>query len=130
MLLPLDPAQREFLVRMQFDAQRSSYHQEFPASEHSLVMVGGQPAGRLWVDESGEEIRIIDIVLAPEFQGRGIGRALLHQVLAKADGAAKPVRLFVDRANPRAFELYRSLGFEVCGEVQFYLEMRRASAIE
>ncbi len=124
-LLPLEPAQRDELVRMQFDAQRTSYRQQYPQSQHFLILVEDEPAGRLWVDESGEEMRVIDIVLAPTYQGRGIGKQLLERVIAKADGAGKALRLFVDRMNARALELYRRYGFEVCGEYGFYLEMRR-----
>lgn len=125
-LLPLEPAIRDALIRMQFEAQRTSYLQQYPASEHFIILVEEQPAGRLWVNEGAEEINVIDIVLTPSYQGRGIGTELLQQVIAKADAAGKAVRLFVDRTNERAFELYRGLGFEVCGEVPFYLEMRRA----
>lgn len=127
-LLPLEPAQREALVRMQFEAQRTSYRQEFPASEHFIILVEGQPAGLLWIDESGKEVRVIDIVLAPGYQGHGIGKEVLERVIAKADRDQKAVRLFVDRMNVRAFGLYRRFGFEVCGEQPFYLEMRREPA--
>lgn len=129
-LLPLEPAQRDALIRMQFEAQRGSYRQQYPESEHSIILVDGQPGGRLWVDESGEEMRVIDIVLAPEYQGRGIGKQVLEQVIAKADGAGKALRLFVDRMNARAFDLYRRYGFEVCGEYGFYLEMRREAGTQ
>jgi ribosomal protein S18 acetylase RimI-like enzyme len=124
-LLPLEPPQRDALVRMQFEAQRTSYRQQYPASEHFVILIDQQPAGRLWVDESGEEVRVIDIVLAPGYQGRGLGKQLLQQVIANADTTGRAVRLFVDRMNARAFELYRRFGFEVCGEYTFYLEMRR-----
>lgn len=128
-LLPLEEAQRDALIRMQFEAQRTSYQQQYPGSEHFLILVEEQPAGRFWVNESAEEINVIDIVLLPNYRGRGIGRELLEQVIGKADGAGKAVRLFVDRGNARALDLYRSLGFEVCGELAFYLEMRRAPRV-
>jgi ribosomal protein S18 acetylase RimI-like enzyme len=124
-LLPLEPTQRDALVRMQFEAQRTSYRQQYPESEHFIILLDGQPAGRLWVDERGEEISVIDIVLAPRYQGGGIGTEVFEQVIAKADETGRAVRLFVDRMNTRAFELYRRFGFEVCGEHSFYLEMRR-----
>lgn len=123
--LPLAPAQRDHLVRMQFDAQRMGYRAQFPQSQDFLITLGGEPAGRLWLDESGEATRVIDIVVAPARQGRGLGRAILERVIVKAAESGKPVRLSVARTNPRAFELYRRLGFEVCAEDEMYLELSR-----
>ena len=128
-LLALEPAQRDALVRMQFEAQRMSYRQQYPDSEHFLILADEQPAGRFWVNEGAEEINVIDIVLTPSYRGRGIGTELLKRVIGKADEAGKAVRLFVDRGNERAFELYRGLGFEVCGDTPFYLEMRRTPRV-
>lgn len=127
-LLPLEPAQFDALVRMQFDAQRLSYRQNNPASEHFLILFEGRPAGRLWIDDRPDELWIIDLVLHPEFEGRGIGRALVQHVIERAASRAVPVGLYVDLMNQRAFELYRSLGFEVSGDPnQMYVEMRRKS---
>lgn len=71
-LLPLAPAQLDGLVRIQFDAQRVSYRQQYPASEHSIILFEGQPVGRLWLDDGADELWIIDIVIHPQFEGRGI----------------------------------------------------------
>jgi predicted N-acetyltransferase YhbS len=64
------------------------------------------------------------ISVAPDFQGRGIGRRLMEAVLNRADGAAG-VRLVGDTFNTRSVALYASLGFEVkellllmCGAVR------------
>lgn len=124
-LVPLAPAQREMLVRMQFNAQRSGYRQQFPASQDYLILTGGERAGRLWLDESPDEARVIDISIAPAQQGRGLGRAVLEHVIANAATAGKRVRLSVARMNARAFELYLRLGFEVSGEDEVYVEMTR-----
>lgn len=127
-LLPLAPAQREMLVRMQFEAQRSGYRAQFPASQDFVIVTGGEPVGRLWLDESGDHARVLDIAFVPAQQRRGMGRAVLEQVIGKAESVGKPVRLSVDRMNGRAFELYRRLGFEVTAEDEIYLEMTRPAA--
>ena len=127
-VLPLEPAQLEALLRMQFDAQRLSYRQQYPASEHSLILLDGQPAGRLWINDGAEELWVIDLVIHPAFQRRGLGRAVLEHILARAQSRSVPVGLFVDTVNDPAFRLYRSLGFEFCGEEnQMYRQMRRNS---
>jgi ribosomal protein S18 acetylase RimI-like enzyme len=127
-LLPLDAAQLDALVRMQFDAQRMSYRQQYPASEHSLILLDGQPAGRLWINDGADELWVIDLVIHPAFQHRGLGRAVLEHVVARAESRRVPVGLYVDPVNDPALGLYRSLGFEICGnQQQMYVQMRRAS---
>jgi ribosomal protein S18 acetylase RimI-like enzyme len=125
-LLALAVTQRRLLVRMQVNAQRTGYRQQYPRSEDFVVVIRDERAGRLWLDESGEKVVVVDIAIAREHQGRGIGRAVLQHVIEKADCAGKSVRLTVDRMNARAFELYRRLGFEVCGGDDVYIEMQSA----
>jgi GNAT superfamily N-acetyltransferase len=91
-----------------------------------VVVIGDEPAGRLWIDESGEQLVVVDIAIAREYQGRGIGTEVLQHIIEKAEAANKSVRLTMDRMNARAFELYRRLGFEVCGGDGVNIEMQSA----
>ena len=53
------------------------------------------------------------IGVLPEFEGRGIARAMMAELIAEAARrGAKEVMLEVSSANPRAQELYRRYGFE------------------
>lgn len=53
------------------------------------------------------------IAVLPEFEGRGIGTALLTELLAEAlRREAREVFLEVGADNPRAQRLYRRFGFE------------------
>jgi ribosomal protein S18 acetylase RimI-like enzyme len=127
-LLPLEPAQLNALVRMQFDAQRMSYRQQYPASEHFIILVEGQPVGRVWRNDGADEVWLVDLAIQPGLRGRGIGRAVLEQLIAHAELRRVPVGLYVDAMNQRAFEFYRRLGFEVVGDQsQMYVQMRRTS---
>lgn len=50
---------------------------------------------------------------------------MLEAVIARAESKRAAVGLYVDPMNPRAFELYRSLGFKAVGDQnQMYVEMR------
>lgn len=124
-VVPLAPAHREALVRMQFEAQRAGYRQQFPGSQEFIIVAGDERTGRVWLAEGEAENRILDLAIVPQHQGRGIGRAVLEGVIEKAAGANKPLRLMVHRMNERAVALYRRLGFEVCGEDEVYLEMKQ-----
>ena len=59
----------------------------------------------------------IGLMVHPDFQGRGIGRALLDAALDIADNwlMLKRVELTVFTDNARAVALYQSAGFEVEG---------------
>lgn len=50
----------------------------------------------------------------PAWQGRGIGKALLHHLNARADAAGRPCFLETDKET--SVRLYESVGYEVVGE--------------
>ena len=74
--------------------------------------VEGAAAGfGLAVAERGA-VGLFDIVVRPEFRGRGVGRALTQALMAWArDGGAKNAYLQVGAANARARRLYEIMGF-------------------
>ena len=55
------------------------------------------------------------MALAPEWQGRGLGTALLRPALDELDGSTIPA--YLEASTPRSRELYRRNGFEVTGEL-------------
>jgi ribosomal protein S18 acetylase RimI-like enzyme len=91
-----------------------------------VIVAGGEDAGRLYVARWEDEIRIVDIALLPEFRGRGIGSALLRDLIDEAEAAGRPLSIHVEQNNP-ARPLYDRLGFEEAGEFGVYVLMRRAS---
>ena len=64
-------------------------------------------------------LEIQGLAVAPEHQGRGIGRALLTAAATRAvqEGASR-LRLRVLATNPRAVALYLSCGYRVEGVLQ------------
>jgi ribosomal protein S18 acetylase RimI-like enzyme len=116
-------AQTEAFLRSQFSLQDRHYRRHYPAARFDIVQAWGEPAGRLYVDRSSDEICVLDIALLPAFRRRGLGRSLLSALLAEAAAAAQRVSLHVERNNP-ALGLYRQLGFEVVDDQQgVYLQM-------
>jgi ribosomal protein S18 acetylase RimI-like enzyme len=92
-----------------------------------VILVGGEPAGRLYVARWPEELRIVDIALLPAFRGRGIGTGLLRSLMEEADAADRPLTIHVEAGNP-ARSLYERLGFEVAEDRGVYLFLRRPPA--
>lgn len=68
-----------------------------------------RPAYRFCVEDS--------IYLRPDAAGRGIGRILLAELLARcaAGGARQALAVIGDSANAASVALHRALGFEPCG---------------
>jgi len=122
-----DASQKDAFLRMQFDAQHCYYTEVYADAQFLIVEQAGEPIGRLYVDRPGDEIRIVDIALLPQARRRGVGSALLREILAEGAAVDKPVRIHVERFNP-ALQLYHRLGFTVVEErgVYFLMEWRPA----
>jgi len=128
-LLDWSLEQKEAFVHMQFDAQRQHYGIAFPEAEHRIILVDGNPAGRILIAYQEEEIRVVDLVLIQPFRGSGIGTGLLRDVLEDARRADKPVRLHSLKYE-RARQWYERLGFEKISDQGLYdfLEWRPEKA--
>lgn len=122
--VPWTPEQKEAFLRFQFDAQHRYYQTHYAGSSFDVVLVDGEPAGRLYVARWEKEIRIVDIAILPEHRGSGIGTHLLEAVLAEGDEAGKAVSIHVEATNP-ARRLYERLGFSPVEDRGVYVLMRR-----
>jgi GNAT superfamily N-acetyltransferase len=109
-----DEAKLHFL-KDQYRLQVIHYTRYYAEAAFSIVEWQGQPAGRLYLHRSPEELRIVDISLLPDACGRGLGGALLHAVFAEARAAGQYVCIHVELFNP-ARRLYDRLGFLPVGE--------------
>ena len=104
------PGAKEAFVAQQFDAQDRYYREYYANASFDVIEIDGEPAGRLYVDRWPAEIRIVDIALAPEFRGRGVGEALLRELIAEAEISGRSLTIHVEQGNP-ARRLYERLGF-------------------
>ena len=96
----------------QHRAQHRHFRTVFPDGEWLIVEQGGRRIGRLYLNETGEHLHLVDIILRPESRGAGIGTAIVADLIDQAHRAGKPVRLSVDKTNQGAARLYRRLGFD------------------
>jgi ribosomal protein S18 acetylase RimI-like enzyme len=123
--VPWTDEQKAAFVVQQFEAQHAWWQEHYAGARFDLVLVDGDPAGRLYVDVWAREIRIVDIALMPAYRGSGIGTMLLRRVFAEGDAAGKPVSIHVEVFNP-ARRLYDRLGFvEKGAHGDVYLLMER-----
>ena len=115
--------QKEQFLRWQFELQRREYAGRFPDAEYDVVLVGGRPAGRMWVGRDEAQIRLLDIALLPEFQGAGVGTLLLRRLMDEARREGLPLRHMVFVLNDDAHRFYERLGFAVIEEHGAYKHM-------
>ena len=117
--------QQDAFIRMQFDAQTRHYRQSFPDATYSVICVDGEPAGRLIVNHSDDQILIVDIALLPEFRCIGVGGRLVRRLLEQADAGHLPVRCHVLH-DSTARQFWEHAGFAAQDRDEVYVAMERA----
>lgn len=121
-LLNLETKQKEALIAMQFKAQSGVFFMSYPQAWNSIILWNGDPIGRILIDRGEREFTLVDIALLPAHRNKGIGTALLKELIAEAGDAGKPIWLHVVSSNS-AKRLYERLGFCQVGEDAAYLQM-------
>lgn len=114
--------QKQAFVAMQYNAQASHYASVYPDAKYYIIQKGAAQAGRLIMQRGKSALLLMDIALLPQFQRAGTGTAIIRDLMEEARQKGLPVVLHVETFNP-ARRLYERLGFRVCAEEGFYLEM-------
>jgi ribosomal protein S18 acetylase RimI-like enzyme len=120
-----DPVQREAFLGMQFGAQQAHYRKHYPEGEHLVILIEGEPVGRLYVANVDIEVRILDITILPAHRNSGIGTPVVKELMREAEGLGKPLTIYVEGYNP-SLGLFERLGFVKTGEhgYSFLMEWR------
>jgi ribosomal protein S18 acetylase RimI-like enzyme len=104
-------AEKAAFLDAQFRLQHAHYQKYYPEADWLVTMRGGKDIGRLYVERWSSQHRIIDIAFLPAHRGKGLGEAVLRDLLDEAAAAGKAVSIHVEKYNP-AMRLYRRLGFK------------------
>ena len=111
-------------VAQQFEAQDRYYRETtYPHAEYLVILDQGIPAGRLYLNRTARETRIIDIALLPDFRARGLGSSILCALQEECRAAGRDLTIHVERFNP-ALRLYERLGFDLVEDKGVYLFMK------
>ena len=103
--------------------QRDRLASRFDPAAVQIVVVGGRAVGELVVEWDEDPVFLAAIELLPDMRCRGIGTAILRDVLDRAGGMGKGVRLQVFKVNDRATRLYERLGFGTTGSSETHTMM-------
>jgi ribosomal protein S18 acetylase RimI-like enzyme len=118
--------QRELIERLfgwRGDAEeRARFAKHYDRANTRILRVDGRDAG-WWTVRRGPDIALDAIYLAPAFQNRGIGTALLGRLIAEGKASELAVRLSTAKLN-RARGLYERLGFTVVHDDEYKVYMK------
>lgn len=110
------------LIRQQQQIQAHGLSQQYPAAQTLVLAQAEQILARIIFDTGATDVRLIDIMVLPMVQRRGLARQLLRYLQELAANHQLPLRLGVMKDNPKAIALYLSCGFQVSKED--YLEQQ------
>jgi ribosomal protein S18 acetylase RimI-like enzyme len=111
-----DEAKADF-CQMQFELQQTHYITHYPDSVHEVILLGGEPIGRVWVDWRADEARVLDIALLPAWRGRGLGSAVMRRLKEAAQARGVVVTLNVEHNNPAAKRFHVAHGFGLIRDI-------------
>ncbi|MFA6502819.1 MAG: GNAT family N-acetyltransferase [Candidatus Paceibacterota bacterium] len=104
-------------------AQNGYFADSWKPEHHEILLnEAGQEVGYCSIERFHDHIRIHELVIAPEFQGRGVGTKVLQDVLEESRAKKIPVTLQVLKEN-EARHLYRKVGFKDAGETDTHIQM-------
>ncbi|MHC4713751.1 MAG: GNAT family N-acetyltransferase [Planctomycetota bacterium] len=96
--------------------QRRLHERRFRTQDFRVINVGGEDVGIMSVVVSADCLKVNQLFVLPQHQGRGIGRRCMRLAMERARRRGLPVRLRVMKVNPRARALYERLGLVRIGE--------------
>jgi ribosomal protein S18 acetylase RimI-like enzyme len=102
--------------------QQDYFRERFELAGKRIIQYGGEDIGGLAVQDEGEHLFLAYIALLPGYQRQGIGGHLIGELLNRAAGIGKAVRLKVLVSNP-ARALYERLGFTVTEKNDIHIFM-------
>jgi ribosomal protein S18 acetylase RimI-like enzyme len=105
------------------DWQRDYFRAKFDPQKRQIIVIDGQDAGVVVVEERPEEVYLGLIELLPKVQGRGIGTDIINRLQAKAQQTNRLLTLHVLKTNQPARRLYERLGFHVVEEEEHRYRM-------
>ena len=92
------------------DEEATEGNVEYAPVAGAIVGYNETEAGEFYLDS---------LAIYPEYRRRGIARQLLKRATEHAASLNLPAALLVDKGNPNAERLYRSVGFEYCNDAMW-----------
>jgi ribosomal protein S18 acetylase RimI-like enzyme len=98
--------------------QLAFFDNRFEPGVWQVIQADGVDVGVLILQDNDDELYLAEIEILPEWQGRGIGSAVVRSLMREAASRQKPLTLRVLHINQRARTLYERLGFQPFREIE------------
>jgi ribosomal protein S18 acetylase RimI-like enzyme len=93
---------------------------EWNPEQKQILRFDGADCGYCVVEHRPYDIHVRELVIHPDFQGRGIGTQFLQRLQKRAEESGVPVRLGTFHQN-HAVRLYKRLGFREIGTTESHV---------
>lgn len=105
--------------------QRKRHNKEFASYDYRIIQFCETDIGFLIKSCTPDTLKVNQIFILPEYQGKGIGSACMTRIIDDATRAQKSVTLQVLKVNARGVAFYQRLGFTIVGESSTHLQMEK-----
>ena len=106
--------------------QRERHSREFTSHNFHIIQFCGTDVGFFITSSTSDTLKVNQIFILPEYQGRGIGSACMTRIIDNANLEQRVVVLQVLKVNTRGIALYKRLGFTIVGEDSVYFQMEKS----
>ena len=106
--------------------QKELHNRRFGSQDLRIIQFNGTDVGFLSTSITPDTLKVNQIYILPEYQGRGIGAACMRDIIDDANQEQKSVTLQVLRINTRATAFYQRLGFTIVDKNSTHFQMKRS----
>ena len=104
---------------------RSKFASQLDIASTKVIQTSqGERVGFLTVLENAGEIHLHTLCVSPEYQRKGIGALITHELIENGRASRRDIVLDVMKVNDGARRLYERLGFVIVQEFRHQLKMR------
>ena len=107
--------------------QRDLHNRRFASQDLRIIQFRGTDVGFLSTSNTSDTLKVDQLYILPEYQGRGVGAACMKRIINDANLEQKPVTLQVLKINTRATAFYQRLGFTIVDENSTHFQMKKQS---
>ncbi|TSC54544.1 MAG: hypothetical protein LiPW30_10 [Parcubacteria group bacterium LiPW_30] len=108
--------------------QDGFFERSWVPETHQIIYFNEAPAGYCSFIYYPDHIFASELVILPEFQGKGIGSKLLSDLIKESDEKVIPIKLQVLKQN-KAQGLYRRLGYKDVEEEETHIKMEYVPSV-
>jgi ribosomal protein S18 acetylase RimI-like enzyme len=101
-------------------AQKDFHRKEFKKEHFQVIEIQNETIGYLEIEPFIDHIFLANLMILQKFQGKGIGKIIMEDLLKNNP----KIVLEVLQVNQRAIQFYKGLGFEIIEDLEVSFRMK------